>query len=178
MQNFDLLASHIKLLILDIDGICTDGRLYFNSEGESLKLFHVHDGLGIKMLMRSGVKVAVISAKPSKAARARMTQLGVTDLYLGHEQKHPAYLELLNKHQLTDQQVAYAGDDLPDLCLIKQAGLGISVPNATSLVKQRADFITTTAGGQGAVREICERIMQAQNTLDEQLAHYDQQPVE
>ena len=172
MDKAKALAKHIKLLILDIDGICTDGKLYFNDEKEALKVFHVHDGLGISLLKKSGVDVAVISARKSEAVNHRMQALGVKHIYQGNENKTIAYTKLLSELSLTDEDVAYAGDDLPDLPLICRAKLGISVPNAIAFVKDHADWITEKHGGQGAVREICEMILQAQEKLDAIHASY------
>jgi len=172
MDKVKALAKHIKLLILDIDGICTDGKLHFNEKGEAFKSFHVHDGLGISLLQKSGIDVAVISARKSEAVNRRMQALGVKHIYQGNENKALAYKKLLSELNLTDEDVAYAGDDLPDLPLICRAKLGISVPNAIAFVKEHADWITEKSGGQGAVREICEMILQAREKLDLIRANY------
>lgn len=165
-------AKAIKLLILDVDGVCTDGKLYFNDSGETLKVFHVHDGLGIKLLQKTGVEVAIITAKLMNAVNYRMQSLGIKHIFQGQEDKTIAYVSLLTTLQLTDDQVAYLGDDLPDLPLIRRVGLGMCVPNANIHVKKEAKWVTQTPGGAGAVREVCELIMQAQGSLDAMLAHY------
>ena len=172
MQTFTLLAKKIKLLILDIDGVCTDGKLFYNETGETFKAFHVHDGLGIKLLLASGVHIAVISARESATVIRRMQGLGVQYIFQGYENKVDAYKILLQELNLKDDQVAYLGDDLPDLPLIKKVGLGMCVANANEFLKPHAKFITKKCGGNGAVRETCELIMQAQGTLETSLAQY------
>ncbi len=158
-------AAPIRLLICDVDGVFSDGTLYLSDQGDEYKLFHVQDGLGVKLLLKSGVKVAVISSRSSPLVEKRMRSLGIEHIYQGRSEKLPAYLDLLHQFDLTHNQVAYVGDDLPDLPLLKRAGLSISVANAVNLVKQHTHWQTTASGGRGAVREICELIMQAQGTL-------------
>jgi 3-deoxy-D-manno-octulosonate 8-phosphate phosphatase (KDO 8-P phosphatase) len=158
-------AAGIKLVIFDVDGVMTDGKLYFDAQGGEQKIFHVHDGLGIKLLQQSGVKVAVISSRSSLPVQSRLENLGIAYIYQGQENKITAFNELLENLQLTPAQIAYVGDDLPDLPLICKAGLGIAVANAVALVKQYAFWHTRAKGGEGAVREVCEIILQAQGTL-------------
>lgn len=158
-------AANIKLTIFDIDGVFTDGRLYFDAKGEALKVFYVQDGLGIKLLQQSGVAVAVISGRESACVTTRLKELGVELVFQGNENKQQVLAELLTQLKLTTDQVAYVGDDLPDLALIQQVGLGICVPNAHPLLKEFAGWQTTAAGGYGAVREVCELILEAQNNL-------------
>ncbi len=160
-----LKAKLIKLVIFDVDGVLTDGRLCFGPDGEEYKTFHVHDGLGVKLLQESGVEVAIISSGESPAVAARMRNLGVKYVYQGHEYKLQAFLELLANSRLQPQQIAYVGDDLPDLPVFKQVGLSICVPNACAILKRYADWQTPSAGGAGAAREVCELIMEAQGTL-------------
>jgi 3-deoxy-D-manno-octulosonate 8-phosphate phosphatase (KDO 8-P phosphatase) len=160
-------AAGIKLVIFDVDGVMTDGKLYFDAKGREQKVFHVHDGLGIKLLQQSGVKVAVISSRSSTPVQDRLENLGIKYIYQGQEKKITALTELMNKLQLIPAQVAYVGDDLPDLPLICKVGLGIAVANAVALVKQYAFWHTRAKGGEGAVREVCEIILQAQGTLQE-----------
>lgn len=158
-------AAVVKLAIFDVDGVLTDGRLYFGAEGEVLKVFHVQDGLGLKLLQKSGVAVAIISSRQSEIVLQRLKNLGVKHIFQGHENKLIPFKKILDLLKLTPKQVAYTGDDLPDLPLIQQVGLGICVPNAHPLLKQAASWQTQTPGGHGAVREVCELIMQAQGTL-------------
>lgn len=158
-------AKKIKLAIFDVDGILTEGHLFYTDEKIQIKSFHVHDGLGLQLLRRSGIAVAVITSHESTLITKRMQDLNIQHVYQGKKNKIPAYNELLETLQLTPEEVCYVGDDLPDLALIRRSGLGVTVPNAVPFVKQYADWITTAYGGKGAVREICEFIMQAQNTL-------------
>lgn len=165
-------AQGIKLLILDIDGVLTTGTLYYGTDGLELKGFHIHDGLGIKLLQKSGVKVAVISAKKTDLLARRLQELNIEHAYLGQENKLPAYDELKQKLNLTDQQIAYMGDDLPDLPVLRRVGFSITVPNAPAIINQHVDFITKKKGGKGAVREVCELIMQAQQTYQSVIESY------
>jgi 3-deoxy-D-manno-octulosonate 8-phosphate phosphatase (KDO 8-P phosphatase) len=165
-------ARSIRLLILDVDGVLTNGSIYYGSNGMEMKAFHIHDGLGIKLLRKSGVEVAVISGKKSEAVTRRLNELNIEHAYLGHEDKVPAYEELKQKMGLSDSEVAFMGDDLPDLPLLRRAGLAISVPHAPDIIKQNIDFITKIKAGKGAVREACEFIMEAQGKLQIMLQSY------
>lgn len=162
----------IKLLILDVDGTLTDGLIYYGNEGEILKAFHVHDGLGMHLLKKAGIEIAIITAKQSDAVAHRMRELGLTHVYLGRHDKRPAYDELKTTLQLEDQHIAYMGDDLPDLCLMKRAGVSFTLKNANTHVHQHADYITKKKAGRGAVREVCELILEAQHKLDALLTPY------
>lgn len=160
-------AKKIKLVIFDIDGVLTDGRLYFDAAGNEMKVFHVQDGLGIQLLQQTGVEVAVISGRKSIVVEERMRSLGVKYIYQGRNDKSSAFDELIEHLlKLKPEQVAYVGDDLPDLSLIQRVGLGIAVANAVPLLRQQAAWTTTARGGEGAVREICELIMTAQGSLE------------
>lgn len=154
----------IKLLILDVDGVLTDGKLYFSSQGETIKAFHVHDGLGIKQLMALGVVVAIISSRNSEIVSLRMQELGVTHVYQGQKNKLLAFEKLLAELQLTDDQVAYVGDDLPDLPVMQRVGLAIAVANAVPEIKAIADWQCQQRGGDGAVREVSDRLCQMLTT--------------
>ncbi|GAB4392443.1 MAG: HAD family hydrolase [Gammaproteobacteria bacterium] len=152
--------SHIiKLVCFDVDGVLTDGRIHLDAQGNELKIFHTQDGLGIKRLLQHGVAVAIISGRTSAQTTQRMRQLGVEYVYQGHDDKLTVYQELLTTLNLSDEQVAHVGDDLPDLPLMQRAGLGIAVANAVDVVKQHADWVTQRAGGEGAAREVCEEIL-------------------
>jgi 3-deoxy-D-manno-octulosonate 8-phosphate phosphatase (KDO 8-P phosphatase) len=165
-------AKPIKLLILDIDGTLTNGIIYYGSAGMQMRGFHVHDGRGLIMLQESGVTVAVISANKSDVLVQRLSDLGIEHQYLGYEVKMPAYVELKRLLKLRDEQIAYMGDDLPDLPLLIRAGLAISVPNAPEILHQHADYITRKKAGKGAVREACELIMHSQATYHSVLQSY------
>ena len=172
MQTLQEKAKSIRLLILDVDGVLTTGALYYGSNDTDMRGFHVHDGLGIKLLKQSGVNIAVISAKKSDIVSRRLGDLHVEHIYLGYEDKLPVYENLKEKLQLTDEQIAYVGDDLPDLPLLRRVGLAISVPNAFPIIVQHTDFITKKKAGKGAVREVCEFLMAAQGTYESVLQSY------
>ena len=158
-------AKQIKLFICDIDGVFSDGRIYLGNSGEELKAFHTKDGYGIKALGSSGVDVAVITGRQSNIVQNRMTALNVKYIVQGEENKLPALKNILEKLNLTPDQVAYIGDDMPDYECMDYVGLSIAVNDAHPQILQLADYTTFTRGGFGAVREVCDLIMQTQNTL-------------
>lgn len=160
-------AKNIKLLVCDVDGVFSDGRIYLGNDGEELKAFHTKDGYGIKALIQSGVEVAIITGRRSNIVTNRMKALNVQYIVQGQEDKLPALKELLELLSLESEQIAYIGDDLPDAACIEHVHLGVAVADAHPKIKQIANFTTFTLGGYGAVRETCDLIMQAQNTLDE-----------
>lgn len=164
--------KQLKLLILDVDGVLTDGRLFFDEHGKEYKCFHARDGHGIKLLQQSGVEVAVISGRKSQSVAVRMQSLGVEHVYQGHENKRAAFAELLQNLNLQPEQVAHVGDDVLDLPIMLQAGFAVAVFDANFAVKQRADWCTQSPGGLGAVREVCDLIMQVQGTFDAMLQTY------
>jgi 3-deoxy-D-manno-octulosonate 8-phosphate phosphatase (KDO 8-P phosphatase) len=165
-------AKQIRLLALDVDGVLTTGAIYYGSNGLEMRGFHIHDGMGIKLLQKAGMEVAIISSKKSEGVEKRIKELGITHAYLGQENKLPAYEELKQKLQLSDQEIAYMGDDLPDLPLLKRAGFAITVKNAPEIIKQHADYISKIKPGKGAVREVCEFILEAQDKLQSVLQSY------
>ncbi len=165
-------TKNIKLLILDVDGVLTDGRLYFDNDGNEYKCFHARDGHGIKLLRQTGIEVAVISGRRSNSVALRMKSLGIEHVYQGHENKLDAFSELLHKCSITPEQAAHVGDDLLDLPIMSRVGLSIAVEDANFAVKERADWCTALPGGQGAVREVCDFIMQAQGNFESILAAY------
>lgn len=167
-------AKKIKLLVTDVDGVLTDGSLIFDDEGRELKKFHVHDGLGLKLLMQHGINVAIISSRESSIVSKRAKELGIQHLYQGHDDKRQPLQDIMQTLQLQPDQVAYVGDDLMDLPLIKFVGLGIAVANAHPWVRKHAQWQTVAAGGQGAVRECCDLILRAQNHLNTLLEQYSQ----
>ena len=161
------ICQHIKLLICDVDGVFSDGRIYLGNHGEELKAFNTRDGYGIKALQASGVDVAVITGRHSNLVEQRMKSLTVKHIYMGQENKVAAYEQLLEQLNLTPEQVAFIGDDSPDLQVMKRVGLAISVPDGHPFVKRHADYITTLNGGFGAVREVCDLLLIAQNHFDQ-----------
>lgn len=159
-------ALKIKLLICDVDGVFSDGRIYLGNQGEELKAFHTKDGFGIKAILKAGINVAVITGRQSHIVENRMQALGVPYIYQGKEDKLTVYKSLLTKLCLAADEVAYIGDDVVDLPVIQHCGLGIAVQDAHPLVQQGADIITFTPGGFGAVREICDLFLQCHNLLN------------
>ncbi len=168
LNNIDLVqrARKVRLLVLDVDGVLTDGKLYFLADGSEAKAFSTLDGQGIKMLMNSGVNAAIITGRNSTIVERRAANLGIQHVVQGREDKRIALDELLSTLQLSYDQVAYLGDDLPDLAPIRCVALGVAVANANSFVRQHAQAITSLSGGAGAARELCEFIMAAQDTLN------------
>ncbi|WP_341502887.1 3-deoxy-manno-octulosonate-8-phosphatase KdsC [Gallaecimonas sp. GXIMD4217] len=152
----------IRLLVCDVDGVFSDGRIYLGNDGEELKAFHTRDGFGVKALRAVGIEVAVITGRNSQIVADRFAQLGVPHVYQGQHDKRCAFLELLDKLGLKESQSAYLGDDIPDLQLIRLAGLGLAVSDAHPLVSQAADYVTRLPGGFGAVREVCDLLLQSQ----------------
>ena len=167
-------ARDVKLLVLDVDGVLTDGRLWYGNAGEELKAFHIQDGLGIKLLRRSGVDVAIITGRTSQLVARRGAELGIERIVQGREDKLVALRALAAELNIELGEIAYAGDDLPDLGAIIAAGLGIAVANAMPCVAQHADYKTARGGGDGAVREICDLILHAQGKLEAVLESYRQ----
>ncbi|TCV80083.1 3-deoxy-manno-octulosonate-8-phosphatase KdsC [Sulfurirhabdus autotrophica] len=172
MQEFFTRAKQIKLVIFDVDGVMTDGSLYLTDDGQELKAFNSLDGHGMKMLKRSGVDLAIITGRTSKLVLHRAKNLGIEHIYQGVENKVEAYEHLIDALQLAPENVAYMGDDVVDLPVMRRCGLALCVANGHQLAKQHAHFVTKLAGGHGAVREICELMMQAQGTYDAQMAQY------
>ena len=152
--------SEIKWLLLDVDGILTDGRLWYGEAGEVLKCFHVHDGHGLRELMHHGITVGIISGRDCKALRVRLKELGITHIYLGINDKLAIYNQIKTQENITDTEVAYMGDDVPDLAIMQKVALAITVPDAVAEIKAIAHRCTTRTGGHGAVREACDLLLQ------------------
>lgn len=164
--------KRIKVLILDVDGVLTDGRLFFDQHGNEYKCFHARDGHGLKLLRQTGVDVAVISGRNSPVVARRMDSLGIEHVFQGHENKRAAFQEVLTRLALLPEQAAHVGDDVLDLPIMTQAGFAIAVSDAHFVVKRHADWCTETVGGQGAVREVCDAIMQVQGHFDAVVSAY------
>ena len=160
-------ASKIKLLILDVDGVLTDGRLYFSNEGESHKAFNSLDGHGLRLLMDNGIDIAIITGRQSKIVQHRMGDLGVTRIYQGYRDKLPALQQLLKDTGLQADQIAYMGDDILDLPVMSRVGLAVSVPNGHAFAREHSDLVTQASGGRGAVRELCDFLLAAKGLLDD-----------
>ncbi len=165
-------AKNIKIVIFDIDGVMTQGQIQYASDGKELKSFNVQDGLGIKLLQKAGITCAIITGRSSEVVARRARELNITHLIQGRDDKLIAANELLNELKFSTQELAYMGDDLPDLSIIQSASLGLCPNNAVEAVKQHADYICEKRGGDGAVREVSELILQAQDKLDALIAQY------
>jgi 3-deoxy-D-manno-octulosonate 8-phosphate phosphatase (KDO 8-P phosphatase) len=152
--------SQVKLLALDVDGVLTDGGLYYTDTGEELKKFNVKDGLGLKLLMQAGIDVAIITASTSTSVVHRAKKLGINYTFIGVENKLSVLEKLCQQLNITLEQVAYMGDDLNDIPVLKAVGCPLTVADAMSANKSSAIYITELFGGQGAVREICDRLLQ------------------
>lgn len=172
MQDLTQKAAEIRLVIFDVDGVLTDGSLYLGDDGQEYKAFHSKDGHGMVMLQQAGVQIAIITGRTSEVVRIRMASLGIQHVYQGRREKLPAYDELKRATGFSDAQIAYVGDDVVDLPVMRRVGLAIAVQDAHPLAKQHAHWITPTGGGRGAGREVCEFLMDAQGKLQSALAHY------
>ena len=159
-------ARDIRLMIFDVDGVMTDGTLYYSERGEELKAFNIQDGHGIKLLRQYGVEVALITARKSRAVELRAANLGLKHLYQGAEDKRSAYAALLAQLGLAPEQSGCMGDDLLDLPLLTRCGFAATVPAAPEALKARAHYVARAHGGRGAVREVCEFILRAQGSLE------------
>jgi 3-deoxy-D-manno-octulosonate 8-phosphate phosphatase (KDO 8-P phosphatase) len=167
-------AKNIKLLILDVDGVLTDGQIIFGHDGELMKNFHSQDGLGITAAHRAGLKTAIITGRESQIVHLRSSELKIVDVYQGSMSKIEALAALIAKYNLKLEEVAYVGDDLLDLPVMVQVGLSCAVANAVAEVKQHAHFVTVHQGGHGAVREVVEFILKAQEKWDDIVNAYMQ----
>jgi len=165
-------ARRVRLAIFDVDGVLTDGTVHLSSRGEEVKAFNILDGLGLKMLGESGVKLALLSGRKSPIVALRAKELGITHVLQGIGDKLAAYEKLLARLRLAPAETAFMGDDLPDVPVLCRCGLALSVPNAPRFVRDRAHHVTERAGGRGAVREACELVMEAQGTLGPRLQAY------
>ncbi len=165
-------ASQIRLVIFDVDGVLTDGSLFYGDDGQEYKAFHSKDGHGMKMLQSTGVQIGIITARTSRVVEIRMASLGITHVFQGQLEKLPAYEELKRETGLSDDQIAYVGDDVVDLPIMKRVGLAIAVADSHRLVTRHAHWKTPSPGGRGAAREVCELLMEAQGTLEARFEHY------
>lgn len=167
-------ARAIRLLILDVDGVLTDGKLFFDHAGNEMQAFNARDGMGIKALQQCGVEIAILSGRTSAAVTHRMAQLGIEHVYQGQVDKLDAFMQLLKLTAVDAQQVCFVGDDWIDLPVLVRVGLAVSVADAETRVKQQVHWVTQRNGGEGAVREICNLIMTAKGQdktiMDEILA--------
>jgi 3-deoxy-D-manno-octulosonate 8-phosphate phosphatase (KDO 8-P phosphatase) len=165
-------AQNIKLLLLDVDGVLTDGRLHYGNSGEELKAFDIQDGMGIKLLQKGGIAVGIITGRSSELLKRRAHELGITLLVQGREDKLTALNELLETMNFDLKEIAFIGDDLPDLAVIRSVGLGITPANGNPFLVSHALWQTRKSGGNGSVREVAELILNAQGKLESLLAPY------
>lgn len=158
-------AKKIKYLLLDVDGVLTNGTVFVNENGEACLGFSIYDGMGIALFKKAGFDVGFLSGRASMAVAKRASMLGVSDCYLGIADKSAIYSEILIKHGLKDCEVAYAGDDLIDLPVLRRVGFSVAVPNAVDAVLKEVDWVTERKGGEGAVRELIDAILLARSPL-------------
>lgn len=165
-------ASRIKLVIFDVDGVLTDGSLFFGDDGQEYKAFNSRDGHGIKMLLRHDVEIGIITGRTSQVVEHRMQNLGITHIYQGQPDKLPAFHELTEKLGVTTNEVAYVGDDVVDLPVMRKVGFAIAVQDAHPMVLKHSHWQTASPGGRGAARDVCELIMEAKGVLESTLSSY------
>lgn len=167
MNHRDLLlrAKNIRLLTLDVDGVMTDGSVTYSSDGQELKTFNIKDGLGIKLVQQAGIRTAIITGRHSTCVERRARELGIANLIQGREDKLTALEALCRELDLPLDACAYMGDDLPDLCAIRAAGLGLTVADAVAPVRDAADWCSDLPGGRGAVRQACEWLLELRGEL-------------
>lgn len=156
-------CERIRMLVIDVDGVLTDGSVVYSERGEEIKAFHVRDGSGLKIWLGLGMQAAILSGRKSEVVLRRAKELGIGAVIQGIEDKTEGWRRLLAEHQISPDQAAYVGDDLPDLPVLKQAGLAVAVADACEEVRAAAHYVTKLPGGRGAVREVIELILKAQN---------------
>ena len=164
--------AKIKLLLLDVDGVLTDGRIIYDNQGNELKAFDVKDGHGLKMLQRAGIAVGIITGRKSQVVVKRAAELGIEILYQGALSKLEPYQEILDQRGLTDEQIAYVGDDIVDLPILRRVGFSAAVADAVPEVLPLVDYVASKPGGRGAVREICDMLIKASGRWEELTQRY------
>ena len=172
-KNIKEKLKGIKLLILDVDGVMTDGRIIMDNEGREIKNFNVRDGHGIKILQRYGIKVAILTGRQSKVVEYRAKDLEIDDIYQKVFNKKEIFQTILKKHKLSADAAAFMGDDIVDIPVLKSVGFSAAVADAIDVVKKSVDYVTKNRGGNGAVREVCEMILKAQDKWPEIAAKYE-----
>ena len=166
-------AQKVRLLLLDVDGVLTDGRIIYDSRGRDMKFFDVHDGMGVHLLKKAGIPAILITAKGSKAIKPRAKDMQVDAIYENVSPKSIVLEKILKRYKVSNEELCFVGDDLVDLCLMKRVGFAVAVANAAAEVKKAASYVTLRQGGRGAVREVSELILKAQGKWGKSLAHYD-----
>ncbi len=162
----------LKLLLLDVDGVMTDGRIVYNADGVEIKAFDVKDGHGLKLLQRAGLQIGIITGRQSEVTRVRAEELGIDLVIQGAKEKLPRYLEVVGRLGLRDEEVAYVGDDLIDLPVLRRVGFSATVADAVEEIKPHVDYVARRPGGRGAVREICDHILRTAGRWEEVTARY------
>lgn len=158
--------KHIKLLVCDVDGVLTDGTIIYHDDGSETKIFNVKDGLGIRLLMEAGIALYIVTGRRSGALYSRCKNLGIDHIFDNVKDKAAVFDRILDQSGVSSADIAFIGDDLPDLPLMKKVGLSIAVGDAHEMVIKHADMVTSATGGKGAVREVCEAILKAQGTWE------------
>lgn len=159
-------SRNIRMVLLDVDGVMTDGRVLLLPDGQEVKFFSIHDGFGIVCAMKSGIRIGIISGRSSPSLKIRCEELGIEDLYMEKKGKLPVLEQIIKERNLTYDQVAFIGDDIPDLPVLEKVGLSVAPNNAHESVKSRVDLVLTKSGGDGAVREFLDLLLQAQGKAD------------
>lgn len=172
MQDILEKAKKVKLVVFDVDGVLTNGQIIIGDNGEEYKAFHSRDGHGMKLLQYTGVEIAIITGRTSRTVEHRMQSLGIKYVYQGQRVKLPVFQQLIKELKLSPEQCAYVGDDWVDLSIMSRVGLAIAVQDADPIVKKHAHFITSSKGGHGAAREVCELIMEGQGNLQDQIERH------
>jgi 3-deoxy-D-manno-octulosonate 8-phosphate phosphatase (KDO 8-P phosphatase) len=162
----------IRALILDVDGVLASPQLQYSDNGDEIKTFHIRDGMGIQLLLRAGIQVGIISGRTSRATEKRIADIGIQHAFFGQKEKITAYESLKKTFALGDQAIAYMGDDLPDIPLLKRVGLSITLADAPEIVKQHASWHITLQAGNGAVRIVCDALLMAQQQYDTVVQSY------
>lgn len=166
------MLNNVKMVIIDVDGVLTDGKIILDANGIESKAFYVQDGTAITYLHRAGIKTAIISGRESKVVELRAKELCIEDVYLGIHNKLEAYEKILRKHKIKDNEICYIGDDLIDLPILRKVGFSVAVPNAPSEVKESVSYITNEHGGYGAIREVTEKILKSQGKWNAIISRY------
>lgn len=172
-KNIREKLKNIKMLILDVDGVMTDGRIILDDSGREIKNFDVRDGHGIKLIQRYGIEVALLTGRKSEVVKHRASDLGIKEVYQKVFNKKEVFVEILQKNRLDSSEAAFLGDDLIDIPVLKAAGFSAAVADALDIVKKTVDYVTKNKGGRGAVREVCEMLLQAQGKWPEVAAKYE-----
>lgn len=170
--TIDERAKKIKVLVLDVDGIMTNGGLGLSDDGQEFKIFHSHDGLGLKLIRNTGIRIGLITGRDSQVVVKRAENIKATHVYQGVDDKLEVFYTLLKEMGVSAEECVFMGDDVIDIPPMRRCGLGVTVPHAMPLVKEYAHYITSKEAGHGAIREVCELIMKAQGTFDAQMSKF------